>query len=257
MSQGKVTGQKVQQVAALTPSQKALLNLLISRIAPSIGTTGTGGSAGGAGGGGFRGILERARQGQNLDAFSSTSGMGDAWPGTAPPTELGPVGPSPLQQQAFGLGGQLPDIMSQMKPVSRFATEMFGQQLVPQVMAGLGGVGAARSSGAANILGREARNLSLGLGAQFAPMQFQVPGQMAALGGQQRGISQEQQGFDLARWQAQQPWQDPALNFLGTALGTPAFTNVGFQGAYRPGTMETLAGPLGMMGAAGIMSGLI
>jgi hypothetical protein len=79
-------------------------------------------------------------------------------------------------------------------------------------------------------------------------------GQLANLGGVQRGIGAEQQGFDLARWQAQQPWQDPGLNFLSTALGVPAFTNVGFQGVRQPSPMESILPAMGQWAGAGFPS---
>ncbi|KKN06086.1 hypothetical protein LCGC14_1080780, partial [marine sediment metagenome] len=82
------------------------------------------------------------------------------------PSSLGPIGPSALQQQAFGLGSQLPgqlgfdpaQIAQQFAPTAAFARQGFQQEIIPAIMAALGAQGAARSSGAANILGRQGRN---------------------------------------------------------------------------------------------------
>ena len=161
---------------------------------------------------------------------------------TIPGMEFAPGGPSQLQQQAFGMAGQ--DISQMMAPVGQFAQEMFQQETIPGIMGALGAQGMARSSGAADILGRQGRNLSMGLAAQFAPMQFQQPGMMAGLGGIQRGIGEEQTQFGLQRFMAAAQEQDPRLGFIGPAF-TSAYDTAVQQGFYQPNIGTQLLGAIG------------
>ena len=200
---GEVKGQSIQQVEKLTPEQQRLVALLSSRAAPAIQ------AVGGA---------------------------------TIPGMEFAPGGPSPLQQQAFGMAGQ--DISQMMAPVSQFAQQQFQQEYIPSIMGALGAQGMARSSGAPEILGRQARNLNLGMAAQFAPMQFQQPGMMAGLGGMQRGIGEEQTQFGLNRFMAGAPEQDPRLGFIGPAF-TSAYDTAVQQGFMSPGFGTQLLGAFG------------
>lgn len=158
---------------------------------------------------------------------------------TIPGMQFAPGGPSELQQQAFGMAGQ--DISQMMAPVSEFAQNMFQQETIPSIMGALGSQGMARSSGAAEILGRQGRNLGLGMAAQFAPMQFQQPGMMAGLGGMQRGIGEEQTQFGLQRFMAGAPEADPRLGFVGPAF-TSAYDTAVQQGFYSPGLGTQLLG---------------
>ncbi len=85
-----------------------------------------------------------------------------------PGTQLGPVGPGALQQQAFGLAQQLPgqmqfdpqQITSAMQPVGDYAINLFQNRISPDIMNTLGGAGVARSSGAAEVLGRAGTGLA-------------------------------------------------------------------------------------------------
>jgi hypothetical protein len=228
--ESSIEGQGAQQVPTLLPSQQALLSQLTGFIGGQIGR-----------------------------------------PGMVPPAQLGPVGPSGLQQQAFGLAGQLPQqgfdpnaINQAMAPVGAFARNQFQNELIPDIMSALGGVGAARSSGAADLLGRQARSLDLGIASQFAPMQFQaqqadlnrqfqLPGMLAGLGGLQRGIGTEQQQFNLERFLASDPSANRALGLLPQALGTSAFDTAMFQGFRNPSRSEIMSPGAGSAagGAAG------
>ena len=200
---GETKGQSITQVEKLTPEQQRLVSLLAGQARPAIeGITGA----------------------------------------TIPGMQFAPGGPSPLQQQAFGMAGQ--DISQMMGPVSQFAQNMFQQETIPGIMGALGAQGMARSSGAAEILGRQGRNLGLGMAAQFAPMQFQQPGMMAGLGGLQRGIGEEQTQFGLGRFMAGTPEQDPRLGFIGPAF-TSAYDTAVQQGFYSPGVGTQLLGALG------------
>ena len=162
-------------------------------------------------------------------AGPAIQGVGGA---TIPGMEFAPGGPSQLQQQAFGMAGQ--DIGQLMAPVGDYAQNMFQQETIPAIMGALGSQGMARSSGAADILGRQGRTLSMGLAAQFAPMQFQQPGMMAGLGGLQRGIGEEQTQFGLQRFMAGAPEADPRLGFIGPAF-TSAYDTAVQQGFFSPG----------------------
>lgn len=217
-SGGGTTGQSLQQADIRTPEQMEILNRLIGLAQPQIGQQ-----------------------------------------GRVPPSALGPLGPSALQEQAFGLAGQMPGmfapgpggISQAMAPVSQFAQQQFEQEYTPAIMGALGREGMARSSGAANILGRQARNLNLGLAAQFAPMQFQgqmgMPGQMANIGALQRGIPGEQQAFELSRFMQQDPLRNPAINLALQSIGTPTTENIAFQGYRQPSMLESFLPAAGMM----------
>lgn len=213
---GSVKGQKTQQVSKLTKEQERLVNLLAKQAIPAV---------------------------------SGVQGP------TVPGMEFAPGGPSPLQQQGFDLAGQMPGmfapgpggISQAMAPVADFANMNFRQQTIPSIMGALGAQGMDRSSGAAQMLGREGRNLNLGMASQFAPMQMQgqmgMPGMMAGLGQQQRGIGEEQTQFGLQRFMGAAPEQDPRLGFIGPAF-TSAFDTAVQQGQYSPGVGSQLLGAL-------------
>lgn len=199
--------------------------------------------------------------------------------GPVPGMEFAPGGPSPLQQQAMNLGAALPNYLTNnpafagfdpsqinmaMKPVGDYAQSMFQQQTIPSIMSALGETGAARGSGAMDILGREGRNLSLGLASQFAPMQYQglqdtlsrqaqmpsiaanLTGTIGELGGLQRSFGEALKDYQMQRWEAGQPWTNPALNYLSAALGQPmtAYSQAGRMGYREPAFMETYGGSL-------------
>lgn len=152
-------------------------------------------------------------------------------------------------------------VTERFKPVREFATETFMQDLVPQIMERFASQGATRSGALNRTLGREAGRLSMGLSAQMAPyMQqaaeahagrqagaipqaFVLPtdvlnrvlrgvGQMPmsimqagmGAGGIQRGIAGEELGAEQQIYQEGQPWQNPWMQFLPTALGTQPFS---------------------------------
>ncbi len=248
---GRVTGAtapSVEQLPTLSSEQQGILNQLIGLAGPQIGQV-----------------------------------------GRVPPSGLGPIGPSALQQQAFGVAGGLPQylqspafgqfdpsqITQAMEPVGQFARQGFQQETIPAIMGGLGFQGAARSSGAANILAREGRNLELGLASQFGPMQFQAQqaqlgrqamlpglagqmgGQMANIGALQRGIPGEQQAFELSRYMAQDPFRNPAIALALQSAGIPTQENVVFggqQGYRQPSMLESLLPMVGQI-AGGAMAG--
>lgn len=217
----EVKGAGVQQVSKLTPEQEQLVALLGRQARPAVA-----------------GVPMRA---------------------TIPGMEFAPGGPSGLQQQAFQLAGQLPGLFEggigqMMQPVGQFAREGFRQESIPAIMAALGGQGAARSSGAAGILGREARNLELGLASQFAPMQFGLqqarvglPSQLAQMGGLQQSFPEAQRQFALQRFMAGVPEASPRLGLLGPAF-TSAYDTAVQQGHYSPGLLSQM---LGFGGAVG------
>ncbi len=213
------------------------------------------------------------RELQDLIANFAQSNIGG--PSRTPGSELGPLGPSQLQQQAFGLAGQLPQqlgfdpqqITTQFQPTANFARQGFQQETIPAILAALGAQGANRSSGAANIIARQGRNLELGLAAQLGQQQFgaqqaslgrqaQLPSQIANLGSLQRGIGQEAQQFRLGQFQQADPFANPALNLGLSALNRPAFENLNITRPGTPGILEQLL-PLGgqVAGAAGAAGG--
>lgn len=231
-----VKGQSTQQVDKFTPDQMRLVSELVRVAGPAIGNV----------------------QGA-----------------TIPGQEFAPGGPGPLQQQAFGLASQLPGQMAfdpsqinqAMQPVGDFAQNMFQQETIPGIMGGLGYQGAARSSGAADILGREGRNLSMGLAGQFAPMQYgaqqaslgrqqQLPGQLAGMGAIQQGFPEAQRQYGLQQFMAGAPEQDPRLGFIGPAF-TSAYDTAVQQGVASQGLGSQLIGTGASLGMAKIMFGCI
>lgn len=177
---------------------------------------------------------------------------------TIPGAEFAPGGPSPLQQQAFGLAGQLPGQIGtaeeQFQPIADFARAGFQQETIPAIAGAAGFSGTARSSGFQDILARQGRNLELGLGAQFAGFQnqalnrqMQLPGQLAGIGGLQQAFPEAQRQFRLQQFQAGAPEADPRLGFIG-----PAFTSA-FDTAIAPGQQgigSSLIDVAGQIGAA-------
>lgn len=213
------------------------------------------GSRGGGGSGSIQQVEKLTPEQQRLVALAAQKAapaIGGVTGATIPGMEFAPGGPSGLQQQAFGMAGQ--DISQLMRPVSDFTQNIFQQETIPAIMSALGAGGMARSSGAANILGREGRNLGMGMAAQFAPMQFQQPAMMAGLGTQQRGIGEEQTQFGLQRFMAGAPEADPRLGFIGPAF-TSAYDTAVQQGYYKPSIGSQLLGfggsLLGGIGAGG------
>ena len=265
----------------LGPSASAR-SFLSGLVGPALGFLG--GSILGGGGGQETQVVPQSaiRPGQErlLDRLSSFLQPQIGQQGRVPGQEFAPSGPGQLQQQAFGLPGfgqaqQAfgqsfdPSVIAQnFQGTADFARQGFQQQIIPAIMAALGQQGAARSSGAADILGREGRNLELGLASQLGQQQqaglnraFQAPGQalsfasqIANLGQAQRGIGQEQQAFNLQRFNAQDPLRNPAINLALQTGGQQTFQQPGVI----PGTpglgqqLLPLAGQaLGAAGAAG------
>lgn len=253
-------------------------------IAPALGFA-AGSLFGGGGGGSSTQVIPQStiRPGQEglIDALSAFLRPQIGQDPRVPGAELGPVGPGALQQQAFGLPGfgqaqqafqgsfDPAAIQANFQPTADFARQGFREQTIPSILGALGQAGAARSSGAADILGRAGRNLELGLSAQLGQQQqaglqraFQAPGQalsfasqIANLGGIQRGIGAEQQAFDLQRFQLQDPLRNPALNLSLQAAGQQSFGEPGIiQGT--PGFLQQLLPLAGqVVGAAGQAQG--
>ena len=222
-----------------------------------------------------------------LDAITSMLQGEIEQAGRVTPQRFAPGGASQLQQQAFGtpgfgqaqqafqnsLGFDPNQVTQQFQPTADFARQGFQQETIPAIMAALGQQGAARSSGAGNILGREGRNLELGLAGQLGQQQFaaqqasqqrgfQAPGQalgfasqLANLGGLQRSIPEEQRAFNLQRFQQQDPLRNPALGLGLQASGLQTFQEPGIIPG-TPGAFQQLAPLAGSaLGAAGSAGG--
>lgn len=262
-----------------------------SFIGPALGFLG-GSLLGGGGGGGSQSQVVpqstiRPGQGSLLDRLTGFLQPQIGQAGRVPGQELGPVGASPLQQEAFGFASGLPNFLQsqafqpsdpaqvaqQFQPTADFARRGFQEQFIPSIQGALGAQGAARSSGAADIIGREGRNLELGLAAQLGQQQFgaqqaalgrqaQLPGlagqtatQLANLGQLQRGIGAERQAFNLQRFQAQDPLRNPALSLGLQSAGLQSFGQPGIIPG-TPGTFQQLLPLAGnVIGAAGQAGG--
>lgn len=230
-----IKGQSAQQVSKLTPEQEQLVALLGRQATPAI------------------------------EAITGA---------TIPGAEFAPGGPSPLQQQAFGLAQQLPGqlqfdpnrIAQQFQPVAEFARRGFQEETIPAIAGAAGFSGTARSSGFQDILAREGRNLELGLASQLGRQQIgaferaqdrtgQLPGVLAGIGGLQRALPEEQRQFRLQQFQAAAPEADPRLGLLGPAFTSPFDTAVQ-QGFASPGIGSQLLGAASeILPAAGAIAG--
>lgn len=199
---------------------------------------------------------------------------------TIPGQEFAPGGPSPLQQQAFGLAEQLPgfqdlpafqadpaSVQRQFQPIADFARQGFQEETIPAIAGAAGFGGTARSSGFRDILARQGRNLELGLGAQLAGFQQgalgrqaqlpgiagQTAGQVAGLGGLQQSFPEAQRQFGLRQFLAGSPEQDPRLGFIGPAFTSPFDTAVQQGFSAGPGLGSQLIGPAATLGGAKIL----
>ena len=164
-----------------------------------------------------------------------------------------------------------PYVDEYMSAVSAPTMRMFQRDIVPQI---LEAYGAGGPSGAVySALGDASADLAGNLGAMRADFVNQalqraeanritgiglsereqlMPIQLAGMFGDvQRGIEGEQRAEQLGRWESIQPYNNPALGFLGTVLGTKAFDTW-----YRPSSkreeptilasvMKGLSNPLG------------
>ncbi len=242
-----------------------------------------GGGSGSGGGGGTQQVSKLLPEQEELLQRlirEVTPSIGQ--PGRVPGQEFAPLGPGPIQQQAFGLaGGAGLDAFQQSiqpfsgqqfaqqvgGPLSQFAQQQFQQETIPAIAGAVGFGGGARSSGFQDILSREGRNLQLGLNAQLAPLafgaqqgalgrQFQAPqgiGGLLNIGAAQQAFPAEQRRFGLEQFFAADPSRNPALALLGPALGTSAFDTAVFQGFRQPGLAESLLPALGTA-AGGFLS---
>ena len=288
--EGSIEGQRIEPTSTLTGPQGDLLGAIVQQllsqfqggqlqgITPFQGTRPGEvpfgplqqqgfGLAGGLGPGIGSGL-------QAFGGFDPTQGQGF----------LGQAG----QGLTAGLGfDPTQDILAAFEPSRQLATRQFEQTTVPSLLSRFGSGSGA--SGALNkALAEAGADLSLGLSAQTAPfigqaalnqpgLQFQgaqlggqlagVPGQIAqqglglggeglqqllGIGGLQQQGARGRAGANQARFLESQAFNNPFLTqFLGQALGTPAFENIAFQGFREPSIFEQVAPVAGAaLGAA-------
>ena len=78
---------------------------------------------------------------------------------------------------------------------------------------------------------------------------------LASMGGLQRGIGEEGRQFDLSRFMAGRPEQNPLLDFMGPALGNAMYDTAVQQGYYQPGLGTQLLGAgAGILGGGGSLN---
>lgn len=178
-------------------------------------------------------------------------------------------------------------ILSALDPSRQLALRTFERDIIPNLLERFGATSGA-SGGLNRALAEAGEGLSLGLGAQAAGPLIQgqqaqlnrqlagagqfgqfagIPGQLAGqglglgggatdllsqlfgFGGLQQGLGQGQAGAEQARFQEAQPFANPFLNFLGTALGTQGFQ--AFQQPSGPSPFSQIGSTLGGGGAFG------
>jgi len=143
------------------------------------------------------------------------------------------------------------------------AMETWRDEIMPSIMErGVGMGGTADSGPMRRELARSGQNLATNLSGQLSNLLYsgeqaqlgrqmqgagmqgqmaQIPGQlagqgqqmaslglgqMAGMGGEQRGIGQQFLSAEQQKWQEAQPYQNPWLQYLSTALGVPSFDTV-------------------------------
>lgn len=184
-------------------------------------------------------------------------------------------------------------IMEGLQPGRELAMDTFGDISKVLRERSVAGAGTADTGGLDRALAREGGRLSLGLGAQAFPYLAQgqqaqlgrqqqgvgqamnlaqLPGsvlgqagqvggmgadmlsQALNIGGQQRGITGEQMGEDLSKWQFQQPWANPYINVINSLQGGAPLQSYGVT-QQGPGLAAQMMPALGgMLGAGGLGS---
>ncbi len=190
-------------------------------------------------------------------------------------------------------------ILGALEPGRQLALNTFSQDIIPQLSEKFGATSGA-SGAFNKALSEAGANLSLGVSAQALPFLFQgqqsqldrqlqgaglqgsfaqLPGilagqgtalgaqstdllsQLINIGGVQRGIEQQELTAEQQQFLEGEAFNNPFLrNFLGTALGTPAFENIvqpqgqGLGSALLPGLGSFLGGG-GLQQFAGLFGG--
>ena len=177
-----------------------------------------------------------------------------------------------LQQQAGGLLGQSGQALGQLgqpltaealqqgsQPFLDALTNQFQQQVVPDIAGQFGALGAARSSGLGEAIGRQASGLPIAAQNQFLNQRnqgiqqgFQGFGAGGQVAGQQDFLNQLFAGGQFQNFQLGQLGADPRTRNLGQALGTPAFGNLGIPGTQTPSIFSQIAPAIGPALASGI-----
>lgn len=183
---------------------------------------------------------------------------------------------APYDQQYLGMGQQaLQGMMGGMedvfKPIYDYTSQMWNEQIAPQTMERFAGMGAAQSGGAADALARAGQGLTMGMGAQLAPMYLQnlqqLPGQIRAQGSLEQQLAQQPLDIQKQQWLEQQPYQNPYLGMTQSVLpyGSPWVENyaqqqpasMGYSAltAMAPALGSAIGGPL-LGGLGSLMGGL-
>lgn len=215
-------GTKVEQADRYTQAQKDVLNKLAQTALPEIGMPGP------------------SYGGQRLAEPSAfQTGAFDI-------AGMAPTGRRQFGQFQRGLENiATQDINKLLAPTQQYVGRLWQEDIAPSVMEQFAGMGAAESGGAARALGRAGERTALGLASTLAPYQLQAQGQqmqaipqaaqfpfqqagaMYGMGQMQRGLQQQPLDLAMQKWSEQQPWNNPALNFISPILGSSPYQNVG------------------------------
>jgi len=268
-----------------TPGQTQALNSLLASIMGQ--TTGQpvnlGGQTTGGGESGVSGAIAKALgMGQNQNNMATGGVFGGV------PAYSGQIaaGQSPLQSQIFGMlqgllgtgGNAVNSLLQDFDPASTMdywnkavkdpAMSTWQNEILPQIKESFIGSGRGRGSGSDLAIAESGRRLDTDITSQLASLLFSgeqqsKQNQLSALtgmytlgslgltaGATERGITNEQNQEGLNKWLYSQPYNNPWLQFLQTALGAQPRSPIIQQPYQTQGIMGDLIGAGGSMGAA-------
>ena len=215
---------------------------------------------------------------KGIDAWGQQLGQAGPTPDFDIVPQAGPLSQQ-LQQQAGGLIGQSGQAMGQFgQPLTAQAMQQGSQpfldslmsqfqgQVVPDIAGQFGALGAARSSGLGDAIGRQASQLPGQAQNQFLNqrnMNFQQGMQGMQLGGQvasqQDLLNQLFSQGQFQKWGMGQQGQHPLVQQLMSMVTTPTYENIAIgkeQGTDWAGGLMGMGGSiLGGMASGGMLSG--
>ena len=171
----------------------------------------------------------------------------------------GVLGQSGQALQGFGQPLTAQGLQQGSQPFLQSLQNQFQQQVVPGIANQFSALDSARSSGLADRLGRAGSQLPGQAQQQFLNQRnigiqqgFQGFGAGGQVAGQQDFLNQLFAQGQFQNFQLGQLGADPRTRNLGTALGTPAFGNIGFPGTQTEGAFGDIAGTLLPLAFGGI-----
>ncbi len=257
------TDPKVKRFETLLPNQRGVLDSLAGYVGSNVGVGATG----------YGGQVTPGASPLQAKAFSAVGSYGTDPRAVARGSAIDDM---LAGRPAWSSIASDPYVDEYMTAIEAPTLRMFNSRLVPQILEqyGAGGpagavydqLGSASADLATNLAAGRAsfvnENLMRAADARYAGIGLSereqlMPIQLAGMFGDvQRGIEGEQLAEAYGRWESMQPYNNPAMGFLGTVLGTKAFDTW-----HRPGTKREeptlLASILKGLSPGGMMQGLM